>query len=110
MVLKALWALERSAPIESYFLKTHNKHAPFPHWFLSPLVVNPKYQGRGHARILLSAMIEKINKENLPIYLSINVKKNSLLYQHFGFKIIELTTLADTKINHWLMLREKAIL
>lgn len=97
---------ERVAPIDNYILDVHKKHAPFPHWFLSPIVVDPIYQGKGYASKLLRPMIERIGSEQLPIYLSTNVEKNSSMYKHFGFKIVEELVLPNTTIKHWSMLRE----
>lgn len=98
--------IQRVSTIDSYIRELHQKHAPFPHWFLSPIVVDPKYQGKGYASLLLRAMIERTDKEKTPIYLYTNLERNFKIYQHIGFKLIELTNLPNTSINHWAMLRE----
>ncbi|MHA1149557.1 MAG: GNAT family N-acetyltransferase [Promethearchaeota archaeon] len=98
--------IRRVSTIDHYIRKVHQEHAPFPHWFLSPIAVDPKYQGKGYASLLLRAMFERTDKEQTPIYLYTNTERNVKIYQHFGFKLIKRMELPNIAIPHWSMLRE----
>ncbi|MFX0106578.1 MAG: GNAT family N-acetyltransferase [Candidatus Hodarchaeota archaeon] len=78
-----------------------------PYWYLGPIGVDPKYQGRGFASILLKPMLRRIDKESLPIWLETNLERNVSLYEHFGFRIIEEIIIPKTNIVNWFMTRTK---
>ncbi len=84
----------------------HRKHAPFPHWYLENIAVLPEHQGKGHASFLLKTMLERIDEEKLPCYLETQNKKNVSIYQKFGFKVVEETTIIG-QFDFYLMLRKK---
>lgn len=84
----------------------HKKYMPSEHWYLYPLGVDPDFQGNGYASTLLKAMFTRIDQEGLPIYLETNTDKNVAIYKHFGFKILEDTTIPDTDVRVCAMLRE----
>ena len=90
-----------------YLASVHKRHAPFKHWYLLGLAVNPDYQGKGYASTLLKAMFARIDKERLPCYLETQNEKNLPIYQHYGFKVVEESIVPDTQITNWAMLREK---
>ena len=90
-----------------YLTSIHKRHAPFKHWFLIVLGVNPDYQGKGYASTLLKAMFARIDKEHLPCYLETHDEKNLPIYQHCGFKVVDESIVPDTQITNWAMLREK---
>ncbi len=90
-----------------YLASIHKRHAPFKHWYLLGLAVNPHYQGKGYASILLRAMFARIDKEHLPCYLETQNEKNVPIYQHYGFKVVEESTVPGTKVTNWAMLREQ---
>lgn len=90
-----------------YLTTIHKRHAPFKHWFLIGLGVNPDYQGRGYASTLLKAMFTRIDKEHLPCYLETHDDKNLPIYKHYGFKVVEESVVPNTNITNWAMLRDK---
>ena len=96
------WKILRSVPLSKIFgmgryggskMKNFNDHidnvhqrlAPFSHWFLQAIGVDPSFQGNGHASTLLRTMLSKTDKENLPCYLETVDEKNVSIYQHFEF-------------------------
>ena len=89
-----------------YLGSVRKRCAPFKHWYLIELVVDPIYQGKGYASILLKPMFTRIDKENLPCYLETQKEKNIPMYQHYGFEIVEENMVPGTKISTWAMLRE----
>lgn len=90
-----------------YLGSIHKRHTPFRHWYLFGLGVNPDYQGKGYASLLLKAMLARIDKEHLPCYLETQNEKNLPIYQHYGFKVVEESIVPGTKLTNWAMLREK---
>ena len=84
----------------------HNRLAPFKHWFLQTIGVDPQFQGKGYAGKLLKPMFARIDEEGLPCYLETLDEPNVPLYEHFSFKVIEKSTIPQTSLTNWAMLRE----
>ena len=61
-----------------------------------------------YASKLLKPMFTRIDEEGLPCYLETLDETNIQLYEHFGFKVIEKSTIPETKLTNWAMLREKS--
>ena len=118
-----LWRLLRSVPssqilgvgryggfrmrsLGQYIDVVHRRLAPFKHWFLQAIGVDPQFQGRGYANKLLRPMLVKIDEEGLPCYLETLEGQNVRLYEHFGFKVIEESNVPNTSLTNWAMLRE----
>ena len=118
-----LWRLLRSVPLSEilgfgiyrgsrmrglgqYIDAVHSRLAPFKHWFLQAIGVDPQFQGRGYASKLLRPMLSRIDKEGLPCYLETLEAQNVRLYEHFGFKVIEESNVPDTNLTNWAMLRD----
>jgi len=108
MILRLGWRfISRQQHINGYILPTHKRQAPFPHWYLFHLGVDPAYQGKGYGGALIRAMLARIDRERLPGYLETQKEKNVSLYQHYGFKEVGKITIPDTGFSQWAMLREK---
>lgn len=86
-----------------------NIYMKVPYWYLGPLAVDPQYQGKGFASMLLKPMLERIEKERVPIWVEINSERNVSFYQHFDFYIIEEIIIPKTNIVNWFMIRESEI-
>jgi ribosomal protein S18 acetylase RimI-like enzyme len=84
----------------------HKRLAPFDHWYLSVLGVDPQYQGKGYSSQLMRPALARANREKLPCYLETNDEKDVQIYLHFGFKVLEEETLPGTAVKNWAMLRE----
>jgi len=89
-----------------YIDVVHKRLAPFKHWFLQTIGVEPPFQGKGYAGKLLRPMFARIDKEGLPCYLETLDEANVQLHEHFGFKVIEKSTIPKTSLTNWAMLRE----
>ncbi len=96
----------RYEPIGKCENRCHKQYANFPHWYLYPIGVDPVYQGKGYASLLLRAKFAKIDKINVPCYLETNTEKNVSIYQHFGFEIAEEGIIPETDVPYWAMLRK----
>ncbi|MFX1296567.1 MAG: GNAT family N-acetyltransferase [Promethearchaeota archaeon] len=99
---------KKSKPYEEFTDLVHKRNAPFKHWYLAPLGVDPIFQGKSYAGVLLKAMFERAKQELLPIYLETNTEKNVSIYEHYGFQILEDTIVPDTDIHLYAMLRENS--
>ncbi len=100
---------KRSKNLEDFTDLIHKRNAPFKHWYLAPLGVDPEFQGKGYAGDLLKAMFARVEQEHLPIYLETNTEKNISIYQHYGFQILEDTTIPDTNVRLCAMVRKNSI-
>ena len=85
---------------------THKRLAPFKHWYLQMLGVDPQLHGQGYASRLLRPMFSRLDEQRLSCYLDTVVESNIPMYQHFGFRILEKSTVPQTKLTIWVMLRD----
>jgi len=117
------WRLVRSVPVSvilgfgghggsrlrysgEFIDAAHKRLAPFKHWFLQTVGVDPQFQGKGYAGKLLRPMLARIDEEGLPCYLETLDKRNVPLYEHFGFRVVEESAIPETDLTNWAMLRE----
>jgi len=89
-----------------YIDTVHKRLAPFEHWFLQTIGVDPQFKGKGYAGRLLRSMLARIDEEGLPCYLETLNEANVSLYEHFGFRVLEKSTIPGTNLTNWAMLRE----
>jgi ribosomal protein S18 acetylase RimI-like enzyme len=89
-----------------YARKVRKRVAPFPHWYLQMLGVDPEYQGQGYSSRLVKPMFARIDKEDLPCFLETQLEKNVPLYEHLGFKVVEEGIVPGSGIKSWAMLRQ----
>ena len=99
-------AYSRRRSFGDYASSLHKRHAPFPHWYLALMGVDPAFQGKGYAGILLKAMLSRVDREHLPCYLETQTEKNVAIYRHYGFEVVEEDTVPGTGVTNWAMLRE----
>jgi ribosomal protein S18 acetylase RimI-like enzyme len=123
---RTLWNLIRSVPLSvsfgivrsggarmksvgEYIDSMHKRLAPFKHWYLCVLGVDPRFQGEGYAGKLLREMLARIDEEGLPCYVETMTDKNVRLYEHFDFKIVEKSVIPKTNLTNWALLREAKV-
>ena len=99
--------ISRQSPITGFIDEAHKRHAPFRHWFLQAIGVDPAYQGKGYAGKLLKPMLARIDREKMPCYLDTEEEKNVSIYQHYGFRVLEEVEIPGTGIILRAMLRAK---
>ena len=98
--------LKRVAYIGKHLDEAHERLAPFEHVYLQMLGVDPEHQGKGYASKLLRPMFERLDERKMPCYLDTLTEKNAVMYEHLGFKILEVIDIPNTDITGWAMLRE----
>ena len=97
---------KRIEPIMKHLDRCYKEYANFPHWYLSTIGVDPVYQGRGYASLLIRAKLAELDKQNVPCYLETMKEKNVSIYRHFGFEVVEEGIIPDTDVPMWAMLRK----
>jgi ribosomal protein S18 acetylase RimI-like enzyme len=65
--------------------ETHPKE---PHWYLKVIGVDPAWQGRGVASVLLRSRLKRCDEDRQPAYLEVATADGVSLYEHFGFRRI----------------------
>jgi ribosomal protein S18 acetylase RimI-like enzyme len=106
-VFTAFWRFIRKMKKDDDFAdKLRRQLAPFDHWYLAVLGVDPEHQGKGCASRLLKPMLARLDGEKLPAYLETDTEGYVSLYQHFGFELIEETVLPASGTKMWVMLRK----
>jgi ribosomal protein S18 acetylase RimI-like enzyme len=111
---RALWpamrmgigASIRMLRLNDYVERKHGKLAPFDHWYLMLLGVDPEYQGNGYGGRLIRGMLAETGETGLPCYLETTTESNVRLYEHFGFEVIDEFIVPGTPVEIWIMLRK----
>jgi ribosomal protein S18 acetylase RimI-like enzyme len=83
----------------------HKKHAPYPHYYLFFIGVDPAYQQKRIASRLITPMLGWLDMQKFPCYLHTQNERNIGLYEHYGFQVIEQLVLPDSGIVHTAMQR-----
>jgi len=98
--------LKRMAYIGKQIDEAHKRLAPFKHVYLQMLGVDSEHQGKGYASKLLRSMFERLDEQNIPCYLDTLTEKNTAMYEHLDFKMLEKQDVTDTNITIRALLRE----
>jgi ribosomal protein S18 acetylase RimI-like enzyme len=101
-------ARRRMQILSQYIDKKRRELAPYNHWYLVLLGVDPKFQGRGYASRLIRGMLTRIDEEGLPCYLETDGERNVRIYRHFGFEVIDEFIIPETNVRQCAMLRQNA--
>ena len=80
-----LGAFSRFMVFAAHTDKLHKAAAPMPHYYLFALGVHPSAQGKGVGGLLVRSMLERTDREKLPIYLETQSPRNIELYSRLGF-------------------------
>jgi len=59
-----------------------------PHWYLKAIGVDPAWQGRGVAGLLLRSRLRRCDQDGQPAYLEVSQPGGVALYERFGFRRI----------------------
>jgi GNAT superfamily N-acetyltransferase len=75
--------LGRAALLDRAMAEAHPKE---PHWYLKAIGVDPAWQGRDVAGLLLRSRLKRCDQAGLPAYLEASKPDGVPLYEHFGFR------------------------
>lgn len=98
-------ALAKLIYLNDFASARNNIHAPFKHWYLAFIGVDPNQHGKGLASALIKPMLERFDSEGLPCYLETATEKNVAIYEHFGFRLIEKMQVPGTEVYFYAMIR-----
>jgi len=97
--------ISKMMPIGRFSHEMHMKYGNFLHWYLSPIGVDPEFQGKGFASQLLRSMHKRIDEEKIPCLLETQNPVNVEIYKRFGYEVVAIETIPSTDIPHWVMVR-----
>jgi GNAT superfamily N-acetyltransferase len=95
--------LPRLATVLRMIEKRHPKE---PHYYLAVLGVEPEAQGRGFGSALMQPILERCDRERLPAYLESSKRRNVVLYERHGFRVVEELRLPKDGPPLWRMWRD----
>ncbi|MFX1236680.1 MAG: GNAT family N-acetyltransferase [Promethearchaeota archaeon] len=98
---------KRYLPIDVHAKKAHGLIAPFPHWYLRVIGIDPIHQKKGFGKLLINYMITRLEIEKTPIYLETYLEKNVDYYENLGFKLLEESSVLNTGLKRWHMIKIK---
>jgi GNAT superfamily N-acetyltransferase len=61
-------------------------HPKEPHWYLKAIGVDPAWQGRGVASLLLRSRLDRCDQDGQSAYLEASEPGGISVYEHFGFR------------------------
>jgi len=90
----------------------HKKHAAGPHYYISLMMVDPSFQGKGLCGRLMRAACRAADADGLPTYLETGGERNVAVYRRFGFEVVDQLSLSaegfESYDEMFLMLRPAA--
>jgi ribosomal protein S18 acetylase RimI-like enzyme len=98
--------LERAGRFFDHMQTSHARLMPETHGYLNFIGVDPGHQGQGHGGTLIQVVVDHFRKENLPCYLETATAQNVKLYEHCGFRVLEESTVPESPLHIWGMLRD----
>jgi hypothetical protein len=90
--------------IDSQLNEIHQRLAPYPHYYLEILGVDPEHQKKGFSSRLIKPVLQILETQNLACYLETQDPRDVIIYQHFGFNVIDESAIPDTPLSSWAML------
>jgi len=98
---------KKMAPIFKLVNEDRRKHmAGHTFLHLSVVGVATELQGKGFGRKLITAAIDKSQREGLQLYLETETEENMNMYEHFGFKLLKRITLPIVDLPMWEMVKK----
>jgi ribosomal protein S18 acetylase RimI-like enzyme len=100
----------RSLPRGFQAVQTMEKRHPAdpPHYYLPVLGVEPEFQGRGFGSALLQPVLGRCDRDGVPAYLESSKRRNVVLYERHGFRVVEELRLPKGGPPIWRMWRDPA--
>ena len=76
-----------------------------PYMYLLSIGISPEKQGQGYGSKLLRSMFERLDSQNIPIYLETETEKNASMYKKLGFEVVKEGILHNLDFYLWEMIR-----
>jgi len=82
----------------------HRHYAPYDHWYLLDMAVNPVSQGQGIGGALIEPVLNEADAEGLVCYLETLNPRSRQFFERYGFRAMPKATIKDGP-DVWAMLR-----
>jgi ribosomal protein S18 acetylase RimI-like enzyme len=82
-------------------------YAPGPHLYLQTIGIRPEAQGQGLASRLIRPFLAEADRRGLPCYTETVTPENVGLYEHYGFRVVEMRHLPGLGLTLWGFYRPK---
>ena len=85
------------AYMDTYEYGSLEMHSPLPNHFIELIGVDPKYQGKGYSKALMSSLEELSKQDPISEGICLNTESatNERFYLHMGYELIAKKTLGD---------------
>jgi N-acetylglutamate synthase-like GNAT family acetyltransferase len=97
--------IEKMMNLGHFTVELREKNIDRPYWYLAPVGIDPKHQGKGLCSKLVRPMLARCDRENISTALETQLEKNVEIYKRYGYEIIAKTTIPNSDIPHYLMVR-----
>ena len=74
-------------------------------WYCMCFVVLPEMQGQGLGSGLIKPVLNILDSKNIPLYLETHKPRNTQIYEHLGFDMVDTSVIPGTDISQYAMLR-----
>lgn len=91
---------------EKYAMQMKQKYSDDMCWYLYILAVHPEYQHKGLASMVMQPMLNFFDATGQSCYLETHKFCNIEMYEHFGFRLMEIGKIPKTNVGHYAMRRE----
>jgi GNAT superfamily N-acetyltransferase len=85
--------------------RAHTELAPYPHYYLYLLGSEPSLRGKGYAGNLMRSMLARLDEQGIPSYLDNTNRRNTAIYEHYGYKALREYGISGTDVLIWAMSR-----
>ncbi len=106
MIRVARRSLPRLIAVLNMIEKSHPKEPD--HYYLAVLGIEPELQGRGFGSALMQPVLARCDQQQVPAYLESSKRRNVVLYERHGFRVLEELRLPKDGPPMWRMWREPA--
>jgi len=79
-----------------------------PHYYLWGVAVGPRHQGEGIGSALMHAHLERVDSEQMAVYLETHSARNIGYYERYGFELVLETSIPKHGLPIWCMQRKPA--
>ena len=98
--------VEKLNAMEDYCMELMDRYSDDRTWYLNNIAMYPEEQGKGRASVLMRPMLRYFDRVRCSCYLETHKERNVRIYEHYGFKVMEVGKIPGTDIAHYAMLRE----
>jgi ribosomal protein S18 acetylase RimI-like enzyme len=96
-----VFSLARAFPIFNQFDRMQKQYAPDPHYYLNTIGVAPESQGKGVASKLIKPFLAQADEQGVSAYTETITPSNVSLYEHYGFRVMEVYLVPNTDLRLW---------